>query len=117
VLPDLYGEGVLSPKKNYSVGDSWVEYEFSVERPATYALWISYASEESRPVRIELDGEVINDKGLSGTTAGWQDPQWAAQGSVGLETGDHVLRLERVGVTANEYKPFPAIHGIEFRPG
>ena len=74
VLPDLYGEGVLSPRKNYSVGNSWVEYEFHVERPGTYSLWISYASEESRPVRIELNGKVINDKGLSGTTAGWMPP-------------------------------------------
>jgi len=116
VLPDLYGEGVLSPKKNYSVGDSWVEYEFYVERPGTYSLWVSYASEESRPVKIKLNGEVINEKGLSGTMAGWKVPQWAPQVSIDLKKGDYVLRLEREGVSENEYMPFPAIHGIEFRP-
>ncbi len=116
VLPELYGDGVLSPKKNYSVGDSWVEYEFHVERSSTYALWIRYASEESRPVRIKLNGEVINDKGLSGTMAGWEDPEWALQGSFELEPGDYVLRLEREGPFENAYMPFPAIHGIEFRP-
>jgi hypothetical protein len=116
VLPELYGEGVLSPKKNYSVGDSWVEYEFYVERSATYSLWIRYASEESRPVRIKLNGDVINDKGLSETMAGWNEPQWAPQGTVGLEKGDHVLRLEREGAFENAYMPFPAIHSIEFRP-
>ena len=116
VLPELYGEGVLTPKKNYSVGDSWVEYEFYVERSATYSLWIRYASEESRPVRIKLNGEVINDKGLSGTMAGWNEPQWAPQGSVELKEGDYVLRLEREGAFENAYMPFPAIHSIEFRP-
>lgn len=116
VLPDLYGEGVLSPKKNYQVGDSWVEYEFHVERPGTYSLWIGYASEGSRPVRIKLNGEVINDKGLSGTTGGWEKPQLAPQGSIDLKQGDYVLRLEREGASENAYMPFPAIHSIEFRP-
>lgn len=116
VLPDLYGDGVLSPKRNYSVGDSWVEYEFHVERSATYSLWIRYASEESRPVRIKLNGEVIVDKALFKTTAGWEEPQWEPQGSVELEEGDYVLRLEREGAFENAYMPFPAIHSIEFRP-
>jgi hypothetical protein len=74
-----------------------IEFQVATE-PGAYELWVEFASAESRPMQIALDGLPIMH-GLSGITGGWclADQAWQRQTSLVLKQGRHVIQLTRDG--------------------
>ncbi|MSR75376.1 MAG: DUF1549 domain-containing protein [Planctomycetes bacterium] len=72
----------------------FAEYEF--ERSGRHALLLRYAAEESRPVRVLLDGAVLCNKALGKVTGTWQvaGQRWEEIARVDLSPGRHRLRFE-----------------------
>jgi hypothetical protein len=85
------------------------EWEFEVANTGPHQLRVRYAAEESRPVRLLIDGALVADAALAGTTGGWlpAEQRWFDVGTFQLESGRHVLRLERDG-------SIPHVHRFSF---
>ncbi|MGA0868207.1 MAG: DUF1553 domain-containing protein [Planctomycetota bacterium] len=75
------------------------EWDFEVTGSGPHRLRARFAAQESRPVRLSIDGVVVADRALAETTGGWlpKDQRWFDVGTFDLEPGRHVLRVEREG--------------------
>ena len=80
-----------------SEGAQFVEYDLTFAAPARLRLELRYAAEESRPVRVLLDGTEVAAGALADPTGGWKlDAQrWASVALLDVRAGRSVLRLER----------------------
>ncbi|MDA0932953.1 MAG: DUF1549 domain-containing protein [Planctomycetota bacterium] len=87
------------------------EWDFETSAGGPQRLRVRYAAEESRPVRLLIDGVPVSEAALAATTGGWmpKDQRWFDVGSVTLEPGRHVLRLERHG-------SIPHVHRFSLTP-
>ncbi|CAH1091333.1 hypothetical protein [Candidatus Nitrotoga sp. 1052] len=87
------------------------EFDFSVSAAGAYRLEINYTAASSRPVKVILNGTVISDQALNGTTGNWLNSnlRWVEIGKVVLKEGSNTVRLERSDV-------FPHIHDLRFVP-
>lgn len=89
-----YGAGIgviLSPQPPVHA-----EYDFKMDAAGEYQVDIRYASVDSRPIRVVVDGVVLSNRAADVTTGGF-DPahqQWQPIGLVHLEAGKHVMRVE-----------------------
>ena len=85
--------------------------EFHFEREGRYELEVRVAAQESRPVRVLLDGKELAAAALGATTGTWgpEGQRWTALGPVDLGPGAHVLRLEGHG-------HFPHVDKVRFVP-
>jgi hypothetical protein len=106
-----YGPDLLHNGPPYDAKENLAEYDIQVEAAGSYELWVQYASDDSRPVQISMNGLVINNTGLASVTKGWftANLAWERQGTVSAIEGRNVLRLYRNNV-------FPHIRMIELRP-
>ncbi len=81
-------------------GSSGLQFaEFRFERAGRFELELRAAAEESRPVRVLLDGREIAAAALGAVTGSWLPlgQRWSSLGEVELAAGEHVLRMERDG--------------------
>lgn len=78
-------------------GLQYAEYDITPPAPGRYALSARYAAQESRPMRLLLDGRSVSEAVLGATTGGWRSDAlaWHDVAELELGTGPHVLRLER----------------------
>ena len=106
-----YGEDVVLNAPPYESGPNAVEYEVVAPAEGIYRFDAEYASAESRPLTITLNGTVITKSGLSVPTGCWEPTcqQWKDQGKVRLNEGRNLMRLETKGV-------FPHLRTIRFTP-
>lgn len=63
--------------------------------PGIHHLWARYASFESRPMRIQLNGKIVFENGLAEETGGWDESRvaWRYQGPLNLSSGKNTLSL------------------------
>ncbi len=77
----------------------YAEYEFEIAYPGEYELFVRYAAEEQRPVRLLVGEVAIAEKACATPTGSWNliGQRWSVQGRAELVPGKHRLRLERSG--------------------
>ena len=73
------------------------EWDITVPNAGTYQLELRYAAEQSRPMKISLNGSIIRNDAAGTATGGWfpDNQKWEPQAIVTLKTGKNVLRIER----------------------
>ncbi|MCZ6793154.1 MAG: DUF1549 domain-containing protein, partial [Planctomycetota bacterium] len=73
------------------------EYDLELPRGGRYQLELRYAAQESRPVRIIVNGDVVKDDGARDVTGGWhaKHQRWHVEGAFDFRRGRNVVRLER----------------------
>ncbi len=78
-------------------GLQYAEYDIRPPAPGRYALAARYAAQESRPLRLLLDGRSVAEGVLGATTGGWRSDAlaWHDVAELELGAGPHVLRVER----------------------
>lgn len=83
----------------YQGGAQFAEWDLDSPRAAHFRLDVRFAAQESRPMRILLDGAVVIASALAETSGGWlpAQQQWHSAGELSLSAGAHVLRLEALG--------------------
>ena len=98
-----YGAGI-GVLVNAGALPNFVEYDLSAAS-GSYQLEFRYAAAESRPVRVLLNGELIEAGAASDVTGGWmpENQAWRVAGVLALGGGPNVLRVERTD------GPFPHI--------
>ena len=74
---------------------SFAEYEFNTDISQEYEFWSRYASGESRPVAIYIDGKLIRISALDRNTGGWITKflKWNKEFEINLNKGKHILRI------------------------
>lgn len=84
------------------------EYEYVVADDCTYDVFIEYAAEVGRPIKISANGHLVTENGCNNTTGGWDSgfQKWEKQGELFAAKGYNKLVLERGA-------PFPHIRAIK----
>lgn len=72
-----------------------LRYRVEVAAAGTYALQIRYASRERRPMRLELNGELVKKQVIGKTTGGWRPPhqRWEQAAVLELRAGRNEIAL------------------------
>jgi len=85
--------------------EKWVEYDLEVRQGGTYDLTVHYAAMGERPVRLSLDGTVLNENALCRVSGSWGNdvPLRDDRTTLKLGPGKHVLRLEAKGLTGHVF--------------
>jgi outer membrane protein assembly factor BamB len=103
-----YGRGI-----GVLVGGDHGKAEFDFLAPAggDYRLDLRYAAEESRPLKLSLNGKVIKERAAAEVTGDWYPPgqRVFSEGVFELRKGLNTLRLESAGF-------FPHLSLIAFEP-
>jgi hypothetical protein len=83
----------------YQGGAQFAEWDLDSPRNSHFRLDVRFAAQESRPMRVLLDGAVVTESALAETSGGWlpAQQQWHSAGELSLSAGAHVLRLEALG--------------------
>ena len=77
----------------------FVEYELFFQTDGNYELWVEYASKDSRPIDVFLDGRLVVHQGFKNITGGWseKDVKRFKEGTLGIkQPGKHILRLSSI---------------------
>ena len=104
-----YGNDVLMNAPPYTSGPNAAEFEV---RPATagqYQFRVRYASKDSRPLTLTLNGRQIMSNALSAPTGCFEAScqVWLDQGEISLQDGLNIIRLQTPDV-------FPHITALKF---
>lgn len=93
-----YGEGI-GIIESAGKANAFAEFDVAIEKSGHYQIELRYASAESRPVQIQIDGQVVVDKAAAEPTGGFNPPRqaWKVVGVVELAGGKRVLRLTETG--------------------
>ena len=83
----------------HQAGPQFAEWDVTMAEAGPYRLDARFAGQESRPMRLLVDGKVTVERALGETTGGWLPAQqrWQFVGEIDLAPGAHVLRLEALG--------------------
>ena len=86
---------------NGNFSPNFAEWDFQIESARRFVLELNYASGESRPVSLFLNGELLTENAAAGKTGGFggDDARWMVECIVDLKKGTNTLRLERSGGT------------------
>jgi hypothetical protein len=98
---DHFGSADVVVARTGNDGQQFAEYDMTFANATRRQLEVRMASEESRPVRVLLNGVVAFESALGQTTGSWNpDTQtWIRVGELSLTAGRNVLRIERDGST------------------
>jgi len=107
----IRGEGWLETENEKdSEAESRAKCAVRVQREAKYEIFVTYAANESRPVRMTLNEQIIDENALAASTGGWNEPNQKEQ-SIGVwpvPSGENTLEFYAI-------HPIPHIQRIRFR--
>ncbi len=91
-----YGSTQATLARTGNPGEQSMEFDITTATSGAYELWIRYAAQESRPVRISVNGKKVTENALTATTGGWKvdDLQWDFATEFALNPGRNVLRID-----------------------
>lgn len=73
------------------------DFEFQAPQAGMYQLDLHYASAESRPVDLYINGELIKSKAIGAATGTATPDTWSVEGVFLLKSGANQIRLKRGG--------------------
>jgi hypothetical protein len=84
---------------NGNFSPNYAEWDFELSIPGRFVLELNFASGESRPVKLFLNGELLTDHAAAGKTGGFADSnaKWMVECVLELRKGVNTVRLERPG--------------------
>jgi hypothetical protein len=94
-----YGDADTRILHTQTGGEQFAEWRVQAPQPGRYRLAVRYAAQESRPMRLSLDGATVADRALAAKTGGWRAEHMQWHDVAGLTLGDvaHVVRLATDG--------------------
>ncbi len=103
---DEFGKGVVIDG-GFKYG--YAEYEVDFTNSGIYELWLCYASNEKRGLKIYIDGQLVKDKAADYITGGWDKSHliWSKELKISNIKGKHYIKFASNNV-------FPHIHSFVF---
>lgn len=94
---ETYGKGIGVIHTGASPTNA--EWDITVATAGAYQLDLRYAGEESRPVKVVVNGKTVSEEAAAAETGSWnpEGQQWETFGTIDLNAGKNVLRIERDG--------------------
>ena len=76
---------------------AFTEYDVDLKEAGEYRLALRYASAETRPVKISLDGKLVAGRAAGAVTGGFDagHQEWKTETTFTATPGKHVLRLDQ----------------------
>ncbi len=108
-----YGEGIgiAATSKNNKL--TFIEYDLNDIAPGKHVLQFRYASDAARPMKLMLDGKLMDGEAFHEVTGGWnpEHQKWITVGELNLSHPHHVLRLEasKVSVHLDKFRLIPRV--------
>ncbi|MEC9097363.1 MAG: DUF1549 domain-containing protein, partial [Planctomycetota bacterium] len=98
-----YGEGIGIAATSKSDERTFIEYDLQKATSGKHLLQFRYAADASRPMKLYLDGKLVNDKAFAETTGGWNpgDQKWITEATVNFTKPSHTLRIEATNVSVH----------------
>jgi outer membrane protein assembly factor BamB len=99
VTATRFGDETADVLTSGSDRPSFVEYDLLSHRDGNFAIRLRYASFDSRPLRLLVNGEVVAEQVAGEQTGGLMPDrqQWFDVATVALKKGNNVVRLETAG--------------------
>lgn len=96
---ETYGAPDVVVARTSQAGMQFAEFEVTLARAGRVALEVRMAAEESRPMRLVLNGATAAEGVLEGTTGSWkpEGQRWFRVATLELHAGLNLVRLERDG--------------------
>ena len=104
----IRGEGWL---QNEHPGAATADCAVRLPQGGNYEIFVEYASQESRPVRVTLNSKIIAENGLAASTGGAGEMNLLEQ-----SLGVHMARPGANTIQFYSEHPFPYIRQVRFRP-
>ena len=94
---DQFGSEAVTVARTSREGEQFAEYDLTFAEGGSQQLEIRMAAEESRPMRVLLEGHVVFESVLGEVTGSWKPDgqRWFRLGAIAVRAGRNVLRLER----------------------
>jgi len=85
------------------------EWDIDLSNAGRYQVELRYAAEDSRPIRLWINGKLVNEKAAASVTGSWipEGQRWEAQGIYEFAAGKNVVKIERID------GPLPHIHKLQ----
>ena len=98
-----YGEGIGITATSGSDELTFIEYDLKSFDEGEHLLQFRYAANASRPMKLLLDGELLNKRAFSEITGGWnpEHQKWVTEATVNLTKPLHTLRVEANNVSVH----------------
>lgn len=98
VQTTAYGEGI-GVILNGGPMPNFAEYDFILPTAGLHRVELRYAAQESRPIRLFVDGKLIRADAASQVSGSWNPDgqRWEVLALLPLKEGAHTLRIERDG--------------------
>jgi hypothetical protein len=117
---DFVGGSVMPDEDTFGIGIRVIrspkvpaEAKFKVALPSggEHEFWLRYASAESRPVALSINGKLVNPNACPDPTGGYYptDQSWCKVGNFDFLKGDNTILLETTG-------PFPHVEKLAISP-
>lgn len=92
-----YGGGIITNWPPEVDHENIVTYDVTIDEPGRYEISVDYAALLSRPVTVDVNGTLVTNSALAGTTGGWtwQNITHATVGSAAFKMGLNKLRITR----------------------
>ncbi|HLQ36327.1 MAG TPA: DUF1549 domain-containing protein, partial [Planctomycetota bacterium] len=92
---DHWGTKACVVLHTHQAGPQFAEWAIDVGQAGSYRLEVHYATKESRPMRVLVDGQEVIGRALAEVTGDWFPAQqrWFTAGEVTLHAGSNLLRL------------------------
>lgn len=76
---------------------NFAEWDIEVSKAGNYQVEFRYAAQESRPMRLLINGKKVSDAVCGTVTGGWypENQRWEPQATFALKVGKNVLRIEQ----------------------
>lgn len=78
---------------------TFAEWDINVLKAGNYQIEMRYAAMESRPIKLLINGKVMNSKAAGSVTGSWNPDgqRWEVQGVYLLAAGKNTLKIENNG--------------------
>lgn len=109
-LKSVSVEGIGEALTTRRALDQWAMYRFPRDEAGSYQLMIRYASQESAPVKLEINGETLEKRILEVPTFGETSEHfvWRISEPFDLEKGSNHIRLK-----VDRHEPFPLLDKLQ----
>ncbi|MBC7527133.1 MAG: DUF1549 domain-containing protein [Chthonomonadaceae bacterium] len=78
---------------------TFAEWDIDLPKAGNYGLELRYAAQESRPMKLSINGKIVREDAARSVTGSWNPDgqRWESQGVFAFQQGKNTVKIERDG--------------------